>query len=176
MKITFYYVNPVSKYKKFGNFILRSAEDTEYGHFAIGCTGPSNIETVYEAVFPRFHKISKEEFLLHYEIYDSISWEVPEDIQYRVFDFLEGFVGKRYALEQILFIGLTILLFPLNILFKSLSLNGNKALVCTELGSRFAEKFFGFVPKESHDKIGLKDMLVIGYKYKDIKKWALHKN
>ncbi len=173
MRMTFYYCNPISKYKQLGNFILRAAEDSTYGHFAIGLKSKYSEEMVYEAVFPRFHKISKKEFLTHYRVEDEITWDVPNHVQFALLEFLESFVGVRYAIEQILFIGLAILFFPINMILKNVVLNGNKAIVCTELGSRVAEKFFGFMPKETHDKIGLSDMLLIGYRCKYIRKWPL---
>jgi hypothetical protein len=170
MTIKFLFGNPLVWYKQLGNKLLQIGEIVPFGHFAI------ELETfgepkVYESIFPRFQKLTRSEWNKHYTLVKEYQWSVPEHLQSQVYEWLENQVGKRYAIEQIIFIGLTIVFGWLNLIFNKLVLNGNRAMVCTELGSRFAEKFWGFAPTESHDKIGLKDMEVLSDRYENNVKW-----
>lgn len=170
MTIRFLFANPKTWYKKIGNRLLQIGELVPFGHFAI------ELETfgepkVYESLFPKSQKVNRSEWNNHYELVKEYQWSVPEDLRFQVLEWLEKQVGIRYAVEQILFIGLTIIFGWLNLIFNKLVLNGNKAMVCTELGSRFAERFWGFVPTESHDKIGLQDMEVLSLRYENNVNW-----
>ena len=172
MIIRFLFANPKVWYKQIGNKLLQIGELVPFGHFAI------ELETfgepkVYESLFPKSQKVNRSEWNKHYTLVKSYEWQVPEHLRFQVLEWLEKQVGIRYAVEQILFIGLTIIFGWLNLIFNKLVLNGNKAMVCTELGSRFAEKFWGFVPTESHDKIGLQDMDVLSLRYENNVKWQL---
>lgn len=170
MIVRFLFANPKTWYKKIGSRLLQIGELVPFGHFAI------ELETygepkVYESLFPKSQKVNRSEWNNHYELVKEYQWNVPEDLRFQVLEWLEKQVGIRYAVEQILFIGLTIIFGWLNLIFNKLVLNGNKAMVCTELGSRFAERFWGLVPTESHDKIGLQDMEVLSLRYENNVKW-----
>lgn len=172
MIIRFLFANPKTWWKKAGNFLLQIGEIVDAGHFAI------ELETfgepdVFESIFPRSQKLTRSEWDKHYTVVKQYQWEVPAHLQYKVMEWLNQNVGKRYAIEQIVFIGATILFGWINLIFNKLVLNGDKAMVCTEYGSRFAERFWGFVPTESHDKIGLKDMEIISDRYENNVKWTL---
>lgn len=171
MIVRFLFANPLVWYKQLGNKLLQFGEIVDFGHFAI------ELETfgepkVYESIFPRSQRPTRSEWNKHYKIVKQYQWNVPTHLQSEVYEWLEKKVGIRYAIEQIFFIGLTIVFGWLNLIFNKLVLNGNKAMVCTELGSRFAEKFWCFVPTESHDKIGLKDMEVLSDRYENNVKWS----
>lgn len=172
MKLTFYYANPTSFTHKIGNFILKVGEWVKFGHFAVGIESYSG-NWIYEAVFPKTRKLEKKEWDKKYIVFSEISWEVPEEFAGKVLEFLEEMVGKRYAVEQILSIAVSIILFPLKYFIVGLNLNGARALVCTEVGSRLAARFWGFIPTGSHDEIGLSEMFSAGSRYKDNVKWSL---
>jgi len=170
MIIRFLFANPLVWYKQAGNKLLKIGEIVPFGHFAI------ELETygepkVYESIFPKSQKVTRSEWNKHYSLVKQYQWNVPEHLQSQVYEWLEKQVGIRYAIEQIIFIGLAIIFGFLNLILNKLVLNGNKAMVCTELGSRFAERFWGFVPTESHDKIGLQDMEVLSLRYENNVKW-----
>jgi hypothetical protein len=172
MTIRFLFANPKTWWKKAGNFLLQIGEQVPFGHFAI------ELETygepkVYESIFPRSQKSTRSEWDKHYTVVKQYQWEVPAEFRADVFEWLEKNVGIRYAVEQIFFIGLTILFGWINLIFNKLVINGNKAMVCTEYGSRLAERFWGFVPTESHDKIGLMDTAIISERYENNVKWTL---
>ena len=170
MTIRFLFANPLAWYKKAGNKLLQIGEIVNSGHFAIELDGYAEPK-VYESLFPKSQKVTRSEWNKHYEVVKVYEWTVPDHLRFQVYEWLEKQVGIRYAVEQIIFIGLTIVFGWLNLIFNKLVLNGNKAMVCTELGSRFAERFWGFTPTESHDKIGLQDMEVLSLRYENNVKW-----
>ena len=172
MTVRFLFANPLAWYKKAGNKLLQIGEIVNSGHFAIELDGYAEPK-VYESLFPKSQKVTRSEWNKHYEVVKVYEWTVPDHLRLQVYEWLEKQVGIRYAVEQIIFIGLTIVFGWLNLIFNKLVLNGNKAMVCTELGSRFAERFWGFIPTESHDKIGLKDMEVLSDRYENNVKWQL---
>ena len=171
MIVRFLFANPLAGFKKIGNKILQVGEQVPFGHFAIELESYGDSK-VYESVFPRSQKSTRSEWNNHYSLVKEYQWSVPDHLQYKVYEWLEKQVGIRYAVEQIIFIGLTIIFGWINLIFNKLILNGNRAMVCTELGSRFAERFWGFVPTESHDKIGLQDMDVLSLRYENNVKWS----
>jgi len=171
MTVRFLFANPLAWYKKAGNKLLQIGEIVNSGHFAIELDGYAEPK-VYESLFPKSQKVTRSEWNKHYEVVKVYEWTVPDHLRFQVYEWLEKQVGIRYAIEQIIFIGLTIIFGWLNLIFNKLVLNGNKAMVCTELGSRFAEKFWGFIPTESHDKIGLQDMEVLSLRYENNVKWS----
>lgn len=173
MIVRFLFANPKAWYKQVGNFLLQLGEQVPFGHVAIELeyNGECN---VYEYVFPKSQKEPREEWNKHYKLVKQYQWRVPEEMQEAVLKFLEKNVGIRYAVEQIFFIGATILLGWTNLIFNKLILNGNRAMVCSELLSKFAEKFWGFIATESHDKIGLKDVEVISDRYENNVTWKIY--
>jgi hypothetical protein len=138
-------------------------------HFAIVLEHSYGKTVVYESVWPRTQKVMLEDWLDKYEVATLFTFDVPNRKQYEVYDYLEAQVGKWYPFSQLLFILFAII----NKTFEKISsrwvLNGHKHLICTELGSRFVEHFFNGIIKESHDRIGLKDMLQISEEYRIIK-------
>jgi hypothetical protein len=157
MIVKFYFADPLVWWKKPGNLLLKIGDEVSAGHFAIGLETYGE-EQVYESVFPRSKKSPISEWLTHYKIVKQYQFYVPQHLQYKVLEWLEGYLNVRYAVEQILFIALCILFTPIDLLLRTAVLNHNKALVCTELGSRFIDRFFHFMIKKSHDRIGLNDM------------------
>ena len=62
-----------------------------------------------------------------------------------------------YSIPQLALIALS-LLGPLQRKLNWAILNHKKALICTEVGSRFIESFTHIEIKESHDNVGVNDM------------------
>lgn len=172
MTIRFLFANPLVWYKKIGNFLLQFGEMVPFGHFAIELETSGEPE-VYESIFPKSQKSKRSEWNKHYKVVSQYEWQVPEHLHSAVYEWLNKQVGIRYAIEQIVFIGITIIFGWINLFFNKLVINGNKAMICTEYGSRFAERFWGFVTTESHDKIGLNDMKVISQRYENNVKWSV---
>lgn len=170
MRVTFLFSNPRVWYKKFGNTILKIAEGVPFGHFSIQLDSLAG-SYIYESIFPRSQKLPLKEWLTHYEPVYYTGWDVPDHMNGKVLEWLESMTGKRYALEQILFIAFCICFKWVDILFNTLSINHAKALVCTEYGSRFVERFTTFKLTKSHDKIGLKYMLYISKKIESSEVW-----
>ena len=172
MTIRFLFANPLVWYKKLGNLLLQIGEQVPFGHFAIELEGYGE-PRVYESIFPRSQKSKRSEWDKHYKVVAVYEWKVPQHLELAVYEWLNKQVGVRYAVEQIFFIGVTILFGWTNLIFNKLVINGNKAMVCTEYGSRLVERFWGFVPTESHDKIGLMDMKIISDRYENNVKWSV---
>lgn len=158
MIVKFYFADPLVWWKQLGNFILKIGDGCIAGHFAIGLVTFGE-EKIYESVAFKSRKLPKSEWLTHDKIVKEFSFEVPPHLQAKVIEWLESMMGIRYAFEQIIFIAFCILFKPVDMIFNSLLINQKKALVCTELGSRFVENFMRYTLLESHDKIGLSDMM-----------------
>lgn len=161
MILRFYYAKPTAGYKKLFSTIMQIGENVDFGHVAVGLeTFAGN--TVYEAVMPKTRKLSFAEWTTHYEVVREVQWTVPNHLQALVREYLEGIVGIPYSLLQILVIGLTCIFKPLDFVFKAAIINQAKAQICTEVLSRFAEKFMGYKMRKTHDEFGLEDAQVMG--------------
>lgn len=158
MVVTFIFANSTKTLHKPVNFLIRWLDKSIAGHFAIGLQTDFS-HTVFEAVAPRVRKITPyQEWLKYYTPVRTLSIAVPLDKYSSVLEWLEGMLGIRYGYEQIVFIAVCLIINPLNKLWNRVNLNYKKAVICTELGSRFIEKFLVYELKESHDKIGVRDM------------------
>jgi hypothetical protein len=157
MRVKLILCNSTKWYKWVGNELLKWADNSNSGHFAIELSSYST-PIIYESVLPKSKKSKISKWLQHYEITEELEIEVPPEYQGSVYFFLESLLNKPYAIDQIFFIGLCLLFHPLDKAFNWGVLNHEKALICTEYGSRFLEKFIQIEIKESHDKIGLNDM------------------
>jgi len=161
MILRFYYAKPTAGYKKLFSTIMQIGENVDFGHVAVGLeTFAGN--TVYEAVMPKTRKLSFAEWSTHYEVVREVQWTVPTHLQALMLEHLEQMVGINYSLMQILVIGLTCVFKPLDFVFKAAIINQAKALICTEVQSRTAEKFMGYKPRKSHDEFGLADAQNLG--------------
>lgn len=158
MYIRFLFCNPKAKWKWIGSKLIRWADRTNASHFALEIEHISGKRYVYESVFPRSQKSEIHEWLTHYNVISVYTFHIPTQIQHKVYEWLESLVGKPYSIPQLVLIALCILK-PINSLLQWAILNHDRALICTEVGSRFIEKFIQFPIKESHDKIGVFDMM-----------------
>ena len=162
MVVRFLFCTPKTWYKWIGSEIIKLGEGVKAGHFAIEVEefGES---TVYEAVFPKSRKITLYKWMDHYKVVGEYEFHVPINLQSSVKQFLSEMVGINYSLGQIFTIGLVALFKPLDYFLRTRVINQKKALICTEIGSRFIERFFKIDLDQSHDQIGIKDM----YEYSD---------
>jgi len=156
MKIGFAFANSIAWYKKPVNFLLRWADKSKEGHFALIYEGFT--ERTYESIWPKSHQISLEEWMTHYSVEEVFYFEVPKHLEEEILPFLDSLLNKPYAFPQIFLLGICILFKPFNKLFGTAILNHEKALICTEYGSRFVERFMNYKLTKSHDNTGLSDM------------------
>ena len=157
MTLRFLFANPLAWYKKPANCILKFGDRVGFGHFAI------QLETfqennVYESIWPKSIKTDLKTWLTHYSVSKSYEWQVPTHLQATVKEWLDSHLGRNYSMGQIFWIGICILLSPLNRLLIGALINQDKYLICTEYGSRFMERFMSIKIKETHDLVGLRDM------------------
>jgi hypothetical protein len=172
MILKFYYAVPKTFPKTLFSKIMQIGENVDFGHVAIGLESYEG-SYVYEAVMPRTRKMKLSEWDLHYKIVRQIQWTVPAHLQGDVYEYLQKSMGIRYSLRQILVIGLTCIFKPLDYFFKKVKLNNSKALICTEVQSRFAEKYMGFKLNKSHDEFGLEDSYHMGNLLEHNVKWDI---
>lgn len=156
-KITFLFADSTDWLHKPGGALIKFVEGSSAGHFAV-LLETDYSKKVYEAVSPKARVLPFDEWSHKYQIKDSVSFDVPEDKLFDVVYWLESQVGVRYGYLQLPFILLCSLSPFLDKTFNETYLNHKKAIICTELGSRLIEKFLVYEIKESHDKIGIKDM------------------
>lgn len=153
----------------FGAKLIAWAEKLPCSHFAIGVEYGDSF-WVYESVFPKSRKIPYSKWVTKYNITHRFQYTVPLNFdQSKLYSWLESQLNKWYALDQILLIGITLLNSVADKISNKFVLNGAKYLICTEIGSRFAEKFMGYKMKESHDKVRLADMLNISLELENTK-------
>lgn len=140
------------------NFLIRWLDKSKAGHFAIRVI-TSEFDIVYEAVAPKVRKVMPYDvWLKYYTPNHELEIPVPQSKEAEVTKWLESILGLRYGYEQIVLIGLCAIVKPFSSYLSKVILNHEKALICTELGSRFIEKFLVYKLKKSHDEIGVRDM------------------
>lgn len=163
MVIRFLFCTPKSWYKWIGSEIIKLGEGVNAGHFAIEVEmyGDSKI---YEAVFPKSRKIALYDWMDHYKVVGEYEFHAPIHLETDIVDFLNDLTGVKYSISQIFTIGLVALFKPLDFILKTKVINQKNALICTEVGSRFVERFMDLRIDQSHDQIGISDM----YLYSDM--------
>jgi hypothetical protein len=163
MKLNFYFVDTIKGYKKYGADIIRDVENTPFSHFAVGLDNGEK-ETIYEAVFPRVHKISKEKWSDEYSIIYSFSYDIPENKFLTLMMFLERMVGKFYGFDQCVWIAL-LAWFKIKKAFSNkVILNGTGRLICSEVGYLICKEFFVGQWDDNIDRVDLNDMYYISNK------------
>lgn len=160
MLISFIICDPLTWWKKSGSWLIKRLDRSTGSHFAIRLETHSSV-SYYESVWPRSTKSPEDEWLKHYVIRKRYDFEVPNIHQAAVLEWLESMVGVWYAVSQLVLIALSIILWPFRAVFNRTILNHEKALICTELGSRFVEKFMRWIFTKSHDNIGVREMTYI---------------
>lgn len=163
MRVTFIFCNAITWWKLPGAALIRWADKSPANHMAIMLETYSG-QMIYESVIPKARKIKPVFWGKEYAVTHTFSYEVPPELHYQVIEWLEAQVGKKYSISQILFIALATLS-PINRWLNWAILNHEKYLICTEIGSRFKERFMRFQVNESHDKISVSDMLRICKKF-----------
>jgi len=114
-------------------------------------------QVVYDSVFPKGRIMSYQKWsmlykdILVHEMPDISPWEVAAKLS------LAKDSRRYYSIVQLLWI-LLALFKPFDRWTNWFTLNGHKAMICTELVSRFLELFYQVKFNESHDKIGLVDV------------------
>lgn len=112
---------------------------------------------VYESVWPRSRRISKQE---HAKIYKTIKmWELPmRHKAVSITHYLEERKHIKYSLLQLVIIAFGLFSKPFNRYFEAMGLNESKHLICTELCAYFLRDFYDVEFRESLDTIGLRDL------------------
>ena len=170
MNLNYYFADNKTGIKKFGAEVIKSVQGTNFDHFAIGLEDEYG-ETIYEAVFPKSHKISKTEWLKEYEIKYSFSFPIPVDHVSEVYQFLESQIGKWYAFDQCIWIAI-ITWFKIKRKFSDrVVLNRSDAIICTELGYLVSKQFFKNVEIINQDRVDLVQMLNIAGKIMFRREW-----
>ena len=156
MIVRFVFANPTEWWKQPGAALLRWADKVPAEHFAI------QVESIvsnnyHESVFPKSRTLVGKKWEKKWIAYKKYEFEVPDHLQWQVMEWLLQQNNVWYSIPQLFLIALCFIK-PINDRLNWAILNHNRLLICTELGSRFIEKFMTIPIKESHDKIGLKDM------------------
>ncbi len=157
MIVRFMFGNPTAWWKQWGSKLIRKVDGSPASHFAIAVFSPSSPDFVYESVFPRFRKIRYDEWLKEYKLVKKVDFVVPKNLEFAVNDWLQMMIGVPYSVPQLALIAIS-LLGPLKKALNWAILNHKRALICTEVGSRFIEAFTHIEIKESHDNVGVNDM------------------
>ena len=151
MKLSFILCKPIEP-MILSNFIM-DVENTDFSHIAISYGG-----TVFHAKFPKFKEESWSRFESYYSVVNTYSFNVPENKEDSLFDYLRDQVGKNYSILQLFLIGVGLLSGSLNKYISSVRLNGKKRVICSEAAAQIMIKFFGVNFMESIDTIGLRDV------------------
>lgn len=172
MVVRFLFSNPREAWKQPGAWLIRRADRSKASHFAIAIFGFGTV-FVYEAVFPKCRRLPYSEWINHNKIESFHDFEVPTYLEFEVNEWAKSIVGKWYSVPQLALIAVTIIE-PLNKLLNWAILNHERQMICTEVGSRFIEKFMTLPIKESHDKIGVRDMYEYTDQLKQNPRWRQH--
>jgi hypothetical protein len=160
MRVSFVICDPLAFSKQIGKWVIKEVDGAPGSHFAIRLDSYTGIN-YYEAVLPCSRKLKSDEWNKHYKIIKQFDFEVPSGMEYDVLTWLESMVGRPYSIAQLVLIAVSTMSMHLQLLFKGAILNHEKALICTEYGSRFVERFMNFHLQKSHDNIGVEDMYEI---------------
>jgi hypothetical protein len=160
MTINFTFSDPLSWYRIPGAWFIRVVDGGQGSHFSVGVSGSDDIY-VYEAVIPRSRVVPMKSWLGHNKVKVNYMFQVPKEIEADVIRFLDSLIRVPYSVPQLILIFLCKMLFPTNILLKGAIINHERALICTEVGSRFIEKFMNYKLTKSHDNTGVKDIQMI---------------
>lgn len=160
MKLCFLFCNPTSKWKQPGSWLIRKFERSLASHVAISVEIGS-VTYVFESVAPNSRVMEMSEWKKHYQLEYAYEFEVPEFKQWDALNYLENIVERPYSYGQIILIGLTKILLPLQFLFRGAILNHERALICTEVISLFVEKFMRYTLRKKHDQHGISDVEVM---------------
>jgi hypothetical protein len=140
----------------FGGWFIRRFDRSKFSHAAIELEITQPV--VYEFVMPKSKKTFKIDWAKGYKVERSYDFVVPTHLQFDVLQWLNAHVGIRYSMTQIGWIALCNAISLIDKNFNWVPINQSKAMICTELVSRFMERFMTIKFKESHDKISLKDI------------------
>ncbi len=171
MKIKFYFANSTSLLKELGAEIIKLVEGTNYCHLAVGLETEYS-EHIYEAVFPKSQKLTKNEWLKSYSVAYEFSIDIPNVHKFlEVKDFLESNIGKWYAFDQCVWIALIIWFKIKKTVTRKVKLNGSKNIVCTELGFLLCKQFLIGNFDENSDSIDLNEMFSIASSLQEKAEW-----
>lgn len=157
MKVTFIFANTRISSHKFVNFLIKWIDKSKSGHFAI-LLDTDFTSNIFEAVSPKVREIKLDDWIKQYDAQSFTCFEVPEHKRADVIYWLKNMVGIRYGYGQVLLIGFFCIFKKLASIIPKVNLNYKSAVICTELGSRFIEKFLDYPLNKSHDEIGINDM------------------
>lgn len=155
MTVVVYISNPTEWWKQPGSKLIRYVDKTPGSHCSIGLITHTG-EKVYESVWPRSKRSTKAEWLEHNIIIKKYEFEIPPEIRFDVYSWLEKSVGIKYSIPQ-LFLILADLIKPANYR----DLNGHSQLICSELVGVFLNKFLAAKLDETVDTIGVLDVIVL---------------
>jgi hypothetical protein len=160
MRVSFVICEPLSGLKKIGSWIIRTLDQSKASHFAVELDSLAGIY-YYESVMPKSRCLPKDEWDKHYRIVQKWTFEVPKGLEYDVLLFLNDLINKPYSIAQLLLIAGGIFSGAFQIAFNKAIINHEKALICTEVGSRFIERFMRWNFVKSHDNMGIRDLTEI---------------
>ena len=153
-KVRFYFCDPTAGFKKPISWLIKLVDKAPASHFALDISG-----VVYESVWPKSQSILRIKWLNHYKIVKQYELDVDNIKASFMIEFCDTLIGKHYSPTQIFMIGLAALVKPFEKIFGKKIVNGNKYLICTEVGSRFMEQFMMLeLKEETHDMISISDL------------------
>lgn len=149
--------NPVVWWKQLGASLIRWADKSKHSHVAISLDTGDSLR-VYEAVWPESHVLPFEEWQKSYKAGDIYYFAVPKGLELLTIDTLRYLTKRRYSISQLILIALTNAFGFLDRLLNKAVVNHEKGLICTELVTLYLERIGYLKIKESHDKVGVRDL------------------
>jgi uncharacterized protein YycO len=156
MKKYYLQLSKSSKWYKLGSPFLMWADGVPFSHCSI-LEAESGL--VFESVAPKSRKEPLEEWLKHNTVVYSVEVSASDESLL----WLNLQLGRPYSLRQLVAI-------ECQKLFKRLKIklvNGDKALICTELMAQFLLRYFGVQFSKDPDIISLRDIYRVLRRLKD---------
>jgi hypothetical protein len=152
MKVRVIISNPTEWYKQLGSYLIRRVDGCSGSHVSIELDSYAG-NRVYEAVWPRSRKLNYGEWLNHNKIVKVYEFKVKPGTEADVLEYLEAQLNKLYSIPQ-----LALILIDYIDPYDFKPINGNSALICSELVSGYLEKFHGSKFNETSDTVGVLDI------------------
>lgn len=173
MRVHFIFSNGRGLFRSIGSAAIRKAEGTKFSHASVGIE--LNMQYgrkfwIFESVYPKSRVVTLEEWNKHYQMVESISFEVlGKGLQDRMQKRLMALRFLPYSLVQCFLIFLSIISKPFGLWSGKRNWNGETSLICSEMVALFLMSFFDVDFKEKSDTISLQDVhrVVVDLKEKE---------
>jgi hypothetical protein len=122
----------ISWWHKIGVWAIKEAEGVDFNHFAY----LSDDGYIYEAVLPKSRSKMFSEWLKIFKVVRTYEFELEEKLYHKIMRDIYDELDKPYSIFQIISIWISQSLKIASNKFKYFNINGEKALICSELVAR----------------------------------------